>query len=367
MRRVAEADPRRIGGSAVAAVVAARRRARARLPAKRRARRCGGERPRCRRERQPARVRRGGRAVARGHPADQLVRSDRLVRAAGGVAAAALAWGLFEAQWVQCRRLSIGVPGLPPELAGLRILHLSDPHLGSVSLERPRARAGRLLRSTLQAGPGRRHRRSPGAAARRGDVAPRAPRREGGPRLLRRARQRRPRRHAGSVQHRWRGRARSARQAARGRVGSGRHQRTDGPDRRTEPGEPLRSRRRPRRSRERPANPARPLPGGRRPAPAGIVRARSLGAYPRRPDLPSLSRRQAALRRLHAAVPRRSLRASRDDARRLAGDRDDVRPVSLSSRGRRRACSSSNRHRFQAGPRRSPAPRVRLWPTVSSR
>ena len=62
------------------------------------------------------------------------MRPGRLVRAAGGAAAAALAWGLFEAQWVQCRRLSIGVPGLPTELAGLRILHLSDPHLGSVSL-----------------------------------------------------------------------------------------------------------------------------------------------------------------------------------------------------------------------------------------
>ena len=35
---------------------------------------------------------------------------------------------------MQCRRLPIGVPGLPPELTGLRILHLSDPHLGSVSL-----------------------------------------------------------------------------------------------------------------------------------------------------------------------------------------------------------------------------------------
>jgi predicted MPP superfamily phosphohydrolase len=49
-------------------------------------------------------------------------------------AAASAAWGLFEAQWVQCRRLAVAVPGLPPELAGLRILHLSDPHLGSVSL-----------------------------------------------------------------------------------------------------------------------------------------------------------------------------------------------------------------------------------------
>jgi predicted MPP superfamily phosphohydrolase len=60
--------------------------------------------------------------------------SSRALRAAGAVASAALAWGLLEAQWVQCRRLAVGIPGLPPELAGLRILHLSDPHLGSVSL-----------------------------------------------------------------------------------------------------------------------------------------------------------------------------------------------------------------------------------------
>ena len=183
-----------------------------------------------------------GGATASGQlPADHLVRPGRLVRAAGGAAAAALAWGLFEAQWVQCRRLSIGVPGLPTELAGLRILHLSDPHLGSVSLNARALEQAVSFGRRCRPGPGRRHRRSPGAAARRGDVAPRARRREGGPRLLRRARQRRPRRHAGSVQHRWRGRARSARQAARRRVGSGRHQRTDGPDRRAEPGEPLRS------------------------------------------------------------------------------------------------------------------------------
>lgn len=54
--------------------------------------------------------------------------------AAGAAAVGAAAWGLFEAQWVQCRRLAIRVPGLVPELAGLRILHLSDPHLGSLSL-----------------------------------------------------------------------------------------------------------------------------------------------------------------------------------------------------------------------------------------
>jgi predicted MPP superfamily phosphohydrolase len=60
--------------------------------------------------------------------------SSYALRAAGAAASAALAWGLFEAQWVQCRRLAVRVPGLPRELGGLRILHLSDPHLGSLSL-----------------------------------------------------------------------------------------------------------------------------------------------------------------------------------------------------------------------------------------
>jgi len=42
----------------------------------------------------------------------------------------ALAWGWFEAGWVRLRELACPVPGLPEELAGLRIAHLSDFHLG---------------------------------------------------------------------------------------------------------------------------------------------------------------------------------------------------------------------------------------------
>ena len=34
-----------------------------------------------------------------------------------GLAAAALAWGWFEAGWVRFRHLDVRVPGLPPELA----------------------------------------------------------------------------------------------------------------------------------------------------------------------------------------------------------------------------------------------------------
>jgi hypothetical protein len=47
-----------------------------------------------------------------------------------GVALAALAWGWFEAGWVRFRTLDVVVPGLPPELDGLRIAHLSDFHFG---------------------------------------------------------------------------------------------------------------------------------------------------------------------------------------------------------------------------------------------
>ena len=47
-----------------------------------------------------------------------------------GLAAACLAWGWFEAGWVRFRTLEVAVPALPPELDGVRIVHLSDFHLG---------------------------------------------------------------------------------------------------------------------------------------------------------------------------------------------------------------------------------------------
>ena len=50
-----------------------------------------------------------------------------MLLAAGG---AALGWGLFEAGWVRLRELELELPGLPPELDGLRIVHLSDFHFG---------------------------------------------------------------------------------------------------------------------------------------------------------------------------------------------------------------------------------------------
>jgi uncharacterized protein len=49
---------------------------------------------------------------------------------AAAAAAATLGWGWWEAGWVRLRTLVCPVPGLPPELSGLRLAHLSDFHLG---------------------------------------------------------------------------------------------------------------------------------------------------------------------------------------------------------------------------------------------
>jgi len=53
-----------------------------------------------------------------------------LLTATGAAGAAAAAWGAFEAGWVRLRTLECPVAGLPDELRGLRIAHLSDFHLG---------------------------------------------------------------------------------------------------------------------------------------------------------------------------------------------------------------------------------------------
>jgi predicted MPP superfamily phosphohydrolase len=50
------------------------------------------------------------------------------------------AWGLFESQWVRRTDRLVLVPGLAPALAGLRIGHLSDLHVGAPGLN------GRALR-----------------------------------------------------------------------------------------------------------------------------------------------------------------------------------------------------------------------------
>lgn len=56
--------------------------------------------------------------------------SGAVARWVGGAGALLVGWGLFEASWVRFRELELSVPGLPDELDGLRIVHLSDFHLG---------------------------------------------------------------------------------------------------------------------------------------------------------------------------------------------------------------------------------------------
>jgi uncharacterized protein len=60
--------------------------------------------------------------------------SSRRLAALAGAGVALAAWGLYEAQWVEERELEIAVPGLPPALDGMTILHLSDFHAGTPSL-----------------------------------------------------------------------------------------------------------------------------------------------------------------------------------------------------------------------------------------
>jgi uncharacterized protein len=57
----------------------------------------------------------------------------KLIKLGGAAAAAGLAWGHFEAGWVRLEMLRCPLPGLPAELEGLRIAHLSDFHLGVLS------------------------------------------------------------------------------------------------------------------------------------------------------------------------------------------------------------------------------------------
>jgi len=49
------------------------------------------------------------------------------------VALALLAYGLFEAGWLRTRVLEVEIDGLPADLDGFRIAHLSDFHLGTPS------------------------------------------------------------------------------------------------------------------------------------------------------------------------------------------------------------------------------------------
>jgi uncharacterized protein len=61
-------------------------------------------------------------------------RARRILQPIGAAAGIGAAWGLFEAQWVELREVETRVDRLPPELDGFTILHLSDFHLGTLSL-----------------------------------------------------------------------------------------------------------------------------------------------------------------------------------------------------------------------------------------
>jgi predicted MPP superfamily phosphohydrolase len=66
------------------------------------------------------------------------------VGAGVALAAGAAAWGWFEAGWVRLRTLETPVRGLPAELDGMRIVHLSDFHLGFPS------RSGRAIEAGVE-------------------------------------------------------------------------------------------------------------------------------------------------------------------------------------------------------------------------
>src|SRR5262249_4519263 len=76
----------------------------------------------------------------------------------------------------------------------------------------------------------------------------------------------------------------------------------------------------------RPAHPPLPLPPHRLAYPDRAVRARARGTPPRRPDRPSLPRRQAPARPPSSATRRGALRGRRHNAPRLARSRHDLRP-----------------------------------------
>jgi uncharacterized protein len=58
----------------------------------------------------------------------------RILQPLGAAAVTGLGWALFEAQWVELNEVNVELERLPAELDGLTILHLSDFHLGTVSL-----------------------------------------------------------------------------------------------------------------------------------------------------------------------------------------------------------------------------------------
>ena len=73
--------------------------------------------------------------------------------AAAAAGAGLAGWGLFESQWLAARSLEVPVASLPPALDGLSVLHLSDFHAGTPSLNlrsmRKAIRFGEAVRPDL--------------------------------------------------------------------------------------------------------------------------------------------------------------------------------------------------------------------------
>ena len=63
-------------------------------------------------------------------------RLSRVAIAGGSVGGVLAAWSLYEAQWVETLEVEVLVPDLHEDLRGFRILHLSDFHLGTLSLNK---------------------------------------------------------------------------------------------------------------------------------------------------------------------------------------------------------------------------------------
>ena len=68
----------------------------------------------------------------------------RAVAALAGAALGAAGWGWFEAGWLRVAQRRLAIPGLPPALDGVRLVHLSDFHLGLPS------RGARAVRQAVQ-------------------------------------------------------------------------------------------------------------------------------------------------------------------------------------------------------------------------
>lgn len=81
---------------------------------------CRLPRPRC------------GRSVEGRHGIRRSVRRWAAMALLAGAGAAG--YMLFESQWLRGREAPLLVDGLPEELGGLRILHISDVHAGQLGM-----------------------------------------------------------------------------------------------------------------------------------------------------------------------------------------------------------------------------------------